>query len=526
MSQTLWQFHGGLKLPGHKALSNREPSIPAAIPERLFLPLQQHIGIASRPTVKIGEKVLKGQLIASAEGYVSVPVHASTSGTVIDIGDYPVAHPSDVDARCIVIEPDGDDVWVERRVPAQCDLLGPKAVNDMIRDAGIVGLGGAGFPSHVKVNEGVENVVDTLIINGAECEPYITCDDRLIRERADEVIAGASLISRTVQAKRCIVAVEDDMRDAYAALEKVLIGDIELAKVPAIYPAGGEKQLIFTLTGKEVPCGRLPIHIGIVMHNVATAAAVYRVVHYGEPLVSRYVTVTGSVVSPRNMQVLLGTPVGDLVDQCGRPDGPPKKVIMGGPMMGIPVQDERVPVIKTTNCILVTDALERGPQMPCIRCGDCVDVCPVNLLPQQLYWYARAQDFDTAQDLHLFDCIDCGCCAQVCPSNIPLVQYFFFAKSEIAAEEEARGSADRARGAYESRTARLAKDEAERARHLQQGDIGESRAKNDRGQKKAYIQAAIERTKAKRATAREREGSPKDNATVGPDRKSTPESNE
>ena len=526
MSRKLWQFPGGIKLPGHKALSNREPSIPAAIPVRLYLPLQQHIGITSHPVVKIGDKVLKGQVIARAESYVSVPIHASTSGTVVDVGEYPVPHPSGLSAMCVVIEADGQDLWIEKKPPKDYESLEPDALIHIVRDAGIVGMGGAGFPSHVKVNEGTENVVNTLIINGVECEPYITCDDRLICERADEVIGGARIIAHAVKAKRCIVAVEDDMPEAYAALERVSGSDIELARVPAIYPAGGEKQLILTLTGEEVPSGRLPIHIGIVMHNVATAAAVYRVLQYGEPLVSRYVTVTGSVARPRNVQALLGTPVRDLIDQCGRELGAPMKVIMGGPMMGLPVHDENVPVTKTTNCILVTNSLERGPEMPCIRCGDCVDVCPVNLLPQHLYWYTRAHDFDTAQDFNLFDCIDCGCCAHVCPSNIPLVQYFFFAKSEIAVEEEARESADLARRRFESRTVRLAQEKPARKSPVQKEEVVVGGTQEDRGQKRAYIQAAIARTKAKRARAGEAKRSKEPSTAIDADSKSASRSDE
>ena len=303
------EFPGGLRLEPHKEITDRKMSILHPLPERMFLPLQQHIGRPAVPAVSIGDKVLKGQIIARHDGYVSVPVHASTSGTITDIGDYPVPNPTISTAPCIVLEPDGNDAWFDIEPTEEYDRTEPAKLQELIRDCGIAGLGGAGFPAHVKLMEGVENAVDTLIINGVECEPHITCDDRLIQEKASYVVSGARMIRHAVQARHCVIAVEDDMDLAYDALAGLVGDDLELVRVPTRYPAGGEKQLIKTLTGKDVPVEGLPIHLGIVIHNVATAAAVYRAVTRGEPIVSRYVTVTGKVDNPVNLQVLIGTPV-------------------------------------------------------------------------------------------------------------------------------------------------------------------------------------------------------------------------
>jgi len=325
-----------------------------------------------------------------------------------------------------------------------------------------------------------------------ECEPFITCDDRLIQEKATYVVAGTRMIGHAVHAKHRVIAVESDMPAAYAALEPLVGDDIELVQVPARYPAGGEKQLVQAVTGREVPSGGLAIHIGIVVQNVATAAAVYRAVTRGEPVVSRYVTVAGDVPRPRNLQVLLGTPVRDCLRTCGFEDGDGRRIILGGPMMGMHVRNPGIPVTKITNCILVQPETAPPAEMPCIRCGSCMDVCPVRLLPQQLYWFARSGDLDAAQRFHLFDCIECGCCSYVCPSNIPLVQYYRHAKSRIAAEERRREGADRARSRFMARNSRIAREK--------EGG-GADPGGNGIDEKRAYIDAAVERVRAKRDAA-------------------------
>ncbi|MDM8560362.1 electron transport complex subunit RsxC [Candidatus Parabeggiatoa sp. HSG14] len=496
----LWQFHGGIKLEGHKSLSNKNPIVQANIPQFLVLPLLQHIGDPTKPIVEVGEKVLKGQMIAHCHEHdcskrISTPVHASSSGTIVAIEPRAVPHPSGLRAPCIVIETDGQDTWFERVPLTDYMELPPSVARTYIAQAGIVGLGGAGFPSHLKLKpEGI----DTLIINGAECEPYITCDDRLMREEPDKIIAGASIIRHVLGgAKRCIIAIEDNKAEAYSALLETAQQQqeqVEIIQVPTIYPMGGEKQLIHVLTGQEVERGKLPASIGIVVHNVKTARAVYRAVQQGQALISRIVTVTGNgIKNPQNLEVRLGTPMHVVIEQCGRKSGI-KRLIMGGSMMGFALPNDDMPIVKTTNSLIVSrnDEIETPSlPMPCIRCGACANACPIHLLPQQLYWYAKAKDFKKVRDYHIFDCIECGCCAYECPSHIPLVSYYRYAKAEIIASERDRKKADLARQRHEFRTFRLKREKAEKAtRHKQKKAVSDN-------SKETAIKAALEKSKAK-----------------------------
>ncbi|MBD3608923.1 MAG: electron transport complex subunit RsxC, partial [Gammaproteobacteria bacterium] len=378
---------------------------------------------------------------------------------------------------------------------------------------GIVGLGGAGFPTHLKLNPG-EVMVDTLILNGAECEPYISCDDMLMRQHPEQILRGALIMQRALHARQCVIAIEDNKPEAISAMHNALtaLGDemanIELTAIPTRYPTGGERQLIKVITGKEVPSGDLPIQIGVVCHNVGTAAATYRAVIDGEPLLSRIVTISGNAVpQPRNLQVAFGTPMIDVLTHCEVDLKQLGELEVGGPMMGITAQHLSSPVTKTTNCLLTTSKAEyqsHPPPTACIRCGDCADVCPARLLPQQLYWHAKAKAYDRIQDFHLFDCIECGCCDYVCPSNIPLVQYYRFAKTEIWAQEKEKQQSDIARERHEFRQLRLDREKEERAaRHAQKKKAVSGDKGKDDDAKKAAIKAAMERARAKREASGE-----------------------
>lgn len=502
-TRQLWSFPGGLQLPDYKNESTQAPIAPAMLPKHLLLPLQQHIGEPAEPVVTAGERVLKGQVIAKVQGHLGIPVHASSSGQVTAIENLPIPHPSGLSAPCIVIETDGEDAWIERQSAKDYSRMTPGRLRQMIRQAGIMGLGGSGFPAFTKLDPGSEPHVETLILNGAECEPYITCDDMLMRERAEEVIQGAAIMRHALRARHCLIGIEDNKPAACAALTAAasIAPEIEVVQIPTRYPSGGEKQLIETLTGKEIPGNGLPIDTGIVCHNVGTAVAVHRAVNLGEPLISRITTVTGSAVAnPRNLEVLLGTPVRHLLTQCNTDIQYFDQLIMGGPMRGFILNDDAVPVIKTTHCLLVSlqEETQSLPAMPCIHCGACVEVCPARLLPQQLYRYAKTKDFSKVRDYRLFDCIECGCCDYVCPSHIPLVHYYRYAKSEIRAQEQERKKANLARQRYEFRRQRLAQEQQEKAARQQAKKAAVAPTANSK-EKQAAIQAAVERARARRA---------------------------
>ncbi len=464
---TLWDFHGGIHPPERKALSNRTPIQAAPLPPRLILPLAQHIGAPAEPLVATGQRVLKGQLIAAANGVVSAPLHAPTSGTVSLIGPQPYPHVSGMLAAAIVIDSDGQDEWTALEPCSDYRSLDPVAVLEKIRQAGISGLGGAGFPTAVKLAARPQRKIHTLIINGAECEPYITADDRLMREKASELITGIEILAWLLQPQRVLIGIEDNKPEAIAAVRATLDGrPFELRVLPTKYPSGGEKQLVEILTGQQVPSGGLPADLGMLCQNVGTCVAIHDAVLLGRPLISRTVTLTGEALArPMNVEALLGTPVGELLDFAGLDAGKLDRLIMGGPMMGFTLPSLEVPLIKSGNCLLAPTASELPappPPLPCIRCGSCAEACPASLLPQQLHFFALGQEHEQLRLHNLFDCIECGSCAYVCPSSLPLVQYYRAAKAEIREQEQKQNKAEHARRRFEFRQTRLRQAEEQK----------------------------------------------------------------
>ena len=470
MLMNLFKFKGGVKPPTNKTQSVTLPIAVAPIPSRLVVPLHQSIGGTPRPVVQAGDKVLKGQLIGEADGWISAAVHAPTSGTVVEVAMHVQPHPSGLDALCVVIEPDGRDQWIERTA-VDYKTLTPEEVREHLRQAGVVGLGGAVFPTHGKLTPAKTVPMDELVINGAECEPFITCDDLLMRERAEEIVRGIGIFRDLLQPKKVLIGIEDNKPEAAAAMRAAvdaLQEPFSVVQVPTLYPAGGAKQLIRVLTGKEVPAAKRSTDLGVQCFNVATAYTAWRAIAHGEPVVSRLVTITGNVHEPRNYEVLIGTPMDELL-KLAQPHPDTDGIIMGGPMMGFLVPDMQVPVVKATNCLIAHDDRlfpPKPPEMPCIRCGSCAEACPHELQPFEMYWFSRAKNFGKTQEYHIFDCIECGCCSFVCPSRIPLVQYFRFAKSEIWAREREKNAADGAKARFEFKQERDEREKAEKAEKL------------------------------------------------------------
>jgi H+/Na+-translocating ferredoxin:NAD+ oxidoreductase subunit C len=438
------------------------------LPERLFLPLQQHVGAPARPLVQIGDKVLKGQLLAEASANISAPVHASTSGRIVDITTYPAPHPSGLEQPVIVLEPDGEDRWIATTPPSDPFALSPQEVARIVAEAGVVGMGGATFPSAVKLALGLRVKVTTLIVNGGECEPYLSCDDRLMRDYADEVIDGVRLVLHCIGAQGAKVGIENNKPEAIEAMRRAAapFANIEVIPVPAHYPMGSDKQLIQVLTGKEVPADGRAADVGVLVHNVATCRAVHQAVRFGRPLVERLVTVSGGAVkNPRNLIAPIGATATALFDYCGGLTSAPDRVIMGGPMMGNPIATCASPVIKGTSGLLALTAEEISDQSagPCIRCSRCASACPMNLMPMDMAAHIRATDLEGAFHLDLAECIGCGCCSYVCPSNIPLSHYFSYAKGTLAAQEKAKLKNDAVKKLTEARAERIEREAREKA---------------------------------------------------------------
>ncbi len=503
----LHDFHGGIHPPQQKAQSTTQPIRFAGIPDQLVSPLSQHRGAAARAIVAPGDKVLKGQLIAEASAPISANVHAPTSGTIEAIEHRPVAHPSGLDAPCIVLIPDGEDQWTPHQGLTEYREQSPATLIARIRAAGITGLGGAGFPSDIKLSASV----DTLIINGVECEPYITADDMLMREQADRLLAGIAIVRHILSPKDTVLAIEDNKPEAISACQTALHASgandaVALAVVPTKYPSGGENQLIEIITGAQIPSGTPSVNSGILCLNVGTCVAIADAILRGEPLLSRIVTLTGEALAQaQNFKVLLGTPIRFLLDKSGFKPGKNQRLIMGGPMMGFALSSYDAPVIKTSNCILAPTAKELPlppPAQACIRCGLCSEACPASLLPQQLYWFAKGHEHSKLEQHQLFDCIECGACSFVCPSHIPLVQYYRAAKAEIIELKQDTEKADHAKARFEARQQRLEREAAAReAKRAARKKAAEAKAKQAGADdaENDPIAAAIARAKAKKA---------------------------
>ncbi|MCG6860907.1 MAG: electron transport complex subunit RsxC [Chromatiaceae bacterium] len=457
----LFKIRGGVHPEDRKTLSANRPIEDLGLPPLLHIPLQQHIGALATPAVRRGQKVAKGQLLANSQGMISAPVHAPTSGRIVGIGSYPAHHASGLNVRTVSLQADGEDRWSEDIQGTDDPFsLSPEEIAARVAAAGIVGMGGATFPSAVKLNLRKRYRLHTLVINGAECEPYLTCDDRLMREQPEAVLDGARIMARALGVSEILIGIEDNKPEAQAVMEQAakVIGSVRVAHLPTRYPMGSEKHLVQTVTGRETPARGLTADIGVVVHNPSTALAVHEALRYGRPLVSRVMTVSGGAIrKPGNLRVPLGTPIQHVIDHCGGFTTEPARLVSGGPMMGQPLPSTRIPTVKGANGLLALTEAETSCRetMPCIRCASCVQACPCGLLPVEMVAHARAGDLEGVVKLGLMDCIGCGSCSYVCPSHIPLVQYFNYAKGEMAARGRAKQKQTETRRLIEQRTARM-----------------------------------------------------------------------
>ncbi len=469
--EKIWDFDGGIHPPEMKTQSSLVPLRRMPLPERFIIPLQQHLGPEGELCVKSGDRVAKGQPLTTGRGR-TVPVHAPTSGVISAIEPHITAHPSGLKELCVIIDADGEDRWCERQWVEDYTQLDADALNQLIHQAGIAGLGGAGFPTASKIQGSLDHT-KILILNAAECEPYITADDRLMQEHAAEILQGTRILCHMLHPEQVMIGIEDNKPQAIAALKKAIKNEnhpgvkIELRVVPTKYPSGGAKQLTRILTGREVPKGKHSSAIGVLMQNVGTIFAIKRAIIDAEPLIERVVTLTGEAVKkPGNVWARLGTPVAYLMREGEfQPQNQQKMVIMGGPLMGFTLPSLDVPVVKISNCLLAPSVSEMGepePEEACIRCSLCADACPAGLLPQQLYWFSRGQEHEKARNHNLFDCIECGACAYVCPSNIPLVQYYRQEKAEIRAVDLEATRATEAKARFEAKQLRMEREKLAR----------------------------------------------------------------
>jgi len=424
----------GVKVPESKLTAENQIE-RAPLPEKAIIPLHQNIGAPCEAVVNKGDKVLTGQKIGDSDKYVNAPVHATISGEIS--GTTMVVNPPTAQlVEALVVTSDGADEWVKLEPPQNPEALSVKEILDRVRGAGLVGLGGAAFPTHVKLSPPKDVRIDTVILNGCECEPYITSDHRVMLEYGEKVLSGLSIIKKVLSPDSIYIAIEDNKEDAIDHMEELIVAmgfkeDFRIIPLKSKYPMGAEKILTKMILGREVPIGGLPLHVGVVVHNVSTAKAIHDAVVEGKPFVERVVTITGAVKHPKNLLVRFGTPLRSLIDYCGGIDGKANEVVLGGPMMGFSQFDLDFPVIKGTNGIIVKESTPIREQ-DCIRCGKCIEVCPTYLMPTLLARYAKAGRYDECQEAYIDDCFECGACAYACPANIPLVQYIKVAKRELA----------------------------------------------------------------------------------------------
>ena len=486
----LGSFHGGVHPEGNKGLSGHCAIESLPIPKRLYVPLHQHAGQPCDPCVVVGQKVYKGETIGRSDAWVSAPVHAPTSGTVVAIEEYTAGHPSGLTMLSVIIDPDGKDQWAESIRGIDNPLSAPRTeIQAKIRDAGIVGLGGAVYPSFIKMSPAKGKHVDLLLINGAECEPYLTSDERLMEERAREIVAGIEIMMYTLENTRCVIGIEDNKPRAIRAMTEAVkpFPGMRVQAMPTMYPQGARQQLVEAVTGRQVPSGARLVDIGLLVHNVATAYSIYEAVVHGRPLITRVVTVSGrGVVKPANLECFLGTPIRDLIEYSGGLNPGVRKLVLGGPMMGLAIHNMDVPVVKGVAGVLalLQNEIVDKPEQPCIRCGRCVEACPMCLVPSEMAWRAKVGQMDAMPELHLMDCIECGSCAYVCPANVPLVHYFRYAKMVIQADRRAQKKLDLDKSRIKAKAARVEQEKAEKER-----------------QKEAMKAAMIARKKAAEADA-------------------------
>ncbi|HHF6794805.1 TPA: electron transport complex subunit RsxC [Haemophilus influenzae] len=506
-SGKLWDFKGGIHPPEMKSQSNSQPLRHLPLGTDFYIPLKQHLGTTGNLLIKEGDYVLKGQALTKGDGLRMLPVHAPTSGTIKSIKPYVATHPSGLDEPTIHLQADGLDQWIERNPIDDFSTLSSEQLIHKIYQAGIAGLGGAVFPTAAKI-QSAEQKVKLLIINGAECEPYITCDDRLMRERADEIIKGIRILRYILHPEKVVIAIEDNKPEAISAIRNALQGanDISIRVIPTKYPSGATKQLIYLLTGIEVPSGARSSSIGVLMQNVGTMFAIKRAIINDEPLIERVVTLTGNKIAEKgNYWVRLGTPISQILSDAGYQFDKHFPIFAGGPMMGLELPNLNAPVTKLVNCLLAPDYLEYAEpeaEQACIRCSSCSDACPVNLMPQQLYWFARSEDHKKSEEYALKDCIECGICAYVCPSHIPLIQYFRQEKAKIWQIKEKQKKSDEAKIRFEAKQARIEREEQERkARSQRAAQARREELAQTKGEDP--VKAALERLKAKKANETE-----------------------